>query len=143
MAEPTTTPRIDLRAVRQDVGRVNDPELAGEGRRVVTGRVIYAASALADEVERLQAELAAARTCEPLGYTVAVNRPSSRDPERWEIVGTVHPEREPAENHQAYCQLSAEANPERYGSDVRYEVVEVRRSVVLLEIANSGAVSDG
>lgn len=65
---------------------------------------------------------------ELLGYTVAVNRPSSRDPERWDIVGGVHTERGPAENHQAYCEASAEAKPEKYGADVRYEVVEVRRS---------------
>ncbi|HJQ00101.1 MAG TPA: hypothetical protein VJ851_00745 [Jatrophihabitans sp.] len=63
---------------------------------------------------------------ELLGYTVAVNRPSSRDPDRWEIVGSVHVNREPADNHQAYCEMSAEAKPERYGTDVRYRVVEVR-----------------
>lgn len=61
-----------------------------------------------------------------LGYTVAVNRLSGRDPERWEIVGSVHGEREPAENHLAYCEMSAEAAPAKYGADARYAVVEVR-----------------
>lgn len=63
---------------------------------------------------------------ERIGWTVAVNRPSSRDPKRWEVVGSLHPDREPAENHQVYCQLLAGEDPALYG-DARYEIVEVRR----------------
>lgn len=57
-------PRIDLKAVRRDVRLANETDLAGEGRRVVEGRVRYAASALVDEVERLAAELRASRARE-------------------------------------------------------------------------------
>lgn len=60
-ALPTNAGRLDLRAVRRDITRANDPAVQGEGRRVIESRVRYAASALVEEVSHLRMALDEAR----------------------------------------------------------------------------------
>lgn len=60
----------------------------------------------------------------PVGYMVAAKRPERNgDGYRYESVGGIYT-LEAAENHQAYCELSAEENPKRYG-DVEYVITAV------------------
>lgn len=61
-----------------------------------------------------------------LGYIVLAKRPDIRNEGAFthDVVSSVWPTVEPCENHQAYCQLKAEAEPERYG-DVEYVIAEM------------------
>lgn len=58
---------------------------------------------------------------EHIGYVTLAKRPArgTQGGYDYQPAGSVWPEREPVENHLAYCQMSAEADPERYG-DVEY-----------------------
>lgn len=63
-----------------------------------------------------------------IGYVVLAKRPTYRGedyPFDYEAAGGVHPDVEPCENHQAYCQGTAKRDPERYGQ-VEYVIAEVR-----------------
>ena len=65
---------------------------------------------------------------EILGYTVVAERPGRTDPAevRREVVGSLWPDRDPAENHQAYCELAAPGGLDAFGKPVTYRVAEIR-----------------
>ena len=60
---------------------------------------------------------------EVIGYVVLAKRPDrhNQDQYRYDTAGGVWPDIEPVENHQAYSQMAAEADPNRYG-DVEYVI---------------------
>jgi hypothetical protein len=63
----------------------------------------------------------------PVGFVVLAKRPDrhEKDAFRYEVAGSIWPTREPVENHQAYCEGTAAADPERYRG-VEYVTGEVR-----------------
>lgn len=60
------------------------------------------------------------------GFIVLAKRPDYRGNTEftYEAAGGVSPTFDAADNHQAYCQLSAERDPSRYG-DVEYVVARL------------------
>lgn len=58
-----------------------------------------------------------------IGYVVLAKRPDIHRPGQFDYqpAGSVWPTIEPCENHQAYCQCKAEADPDHYG-DVEYVI---------------------
>lgn len=77
---------------------------------------------LMEERHRVQV-LAAQR--EPIGYQVLAKRTRTIVP-RYTTAGGIWDEREPVDNHRAYCEDAAAADPERFGYDVEYIVVELQ-----------------
>lgn len=73
---------------------------------------------LADALEAAQRE--------PIGYQVLAKRKTGQIVPRYTTAGGIWDEREPVDNHRAYCEDSAAADPERFGDDVEYVVVELR-----------------
>lgn len=65
-----------------------------------------------------------------IGYVVLAKRPDIRNEGAfvYEAAGGVHSTVAPCENHQAYCQMAAERDPERYG-DVEYVIAALRAHV--------------
>lgn len=64
-----------------------------------------------------------------IGYVVLAKRPDIHRPGEFDYqpAGSVWPTAEPCENHQAYCQGTAEADRERYG-DVEYVIGRITLS---------------
>lgn len=81
---------------------------------------------LAERLLREAHALEAALPRQVIGYQVLAKRPMRHDQKLfdYESAGGVWPTIEPVENHQAYCQMSAADNPERYGT-VEYVVAEI------------------
>lgn len=63
----------------------------------------------------------------PIGYVVLAKRPDRHrdDGLDYQAAGGIWSAIDPVENHQAYCQMAAAENPERYG-DVEYVIGEIR-----------------
>lgn len=67
---------------------------------------------------------------EPIGYVVVAKRPNRHRLGGFEYgaAGSIWLDREPVENHQAHCEATAEADPERFGV-VGYLIVELHQAV--------------